>query len=141
ESNCPVLFSRIPPTCLIVMIKTHGGSAGFLFRLVALIREQFQLGASRSLSFPAADPGNLLLGRSSDPSLLRLDLIQQDSSRQKTIEGLRALSLALHTNARGPMVEHDAGGRLIDVLTSGARRPNKLFLDVLFADAQGLHAV
>ena len=37
------------------------------------------------------------------------------------------------------MVEDDAGGRLVYLLTSGTRRPNKLFLDVLFPDAQGLH--
>src|SRR5262245_24848747 len=134
-------FLEIPPTSLIVMVRTHGGSAGFLFRLVALIREQFKLGASRPLSFLTADPGNLLLGRGTDPSELRFDLIQQDSSRQKTIEGLRALSLALHTNTRGSMMEHDAGGGLIYLLTTGTRRPNKLFLDVLFPDTQGLHAL
>ena len=121
------------------MVRAHGGSERFLFRLVALIGEQLQLGASRALSFLAADPGDLLLFRGTSSLELRLDFIQQNSSSQKTIECLRALSLALHPNARGPMVQYNTSGNFVDVLTTGSRRPNKVFLDVLLLDTQGPH--
>ena len=62
------------------MVRAHAGSEGFLFRLMALIHEQLKLGASRALSFLAADPGDLLLFRATDSSEFRLDFIQQDSS-------------------------------------------------------------
>ena len=116
------------------MVRAHDGSEGFLFRLVALIGEQLELGASRAFSFLAADPGDLLLFRGTGSSDFRLDFIQQNSSSQKTIESLRALSLTLHPNARGPMVEHNTSGNLVHVLTAGSRRSNKVFLDVLLQD-------
>ena len=43
------------------MIKAYRASEGFLFRLVAFIREQFKLSAPRAFSFLAADLRNLLL--------------------------------------------------------------------------------
>ena len=39
------------------------------------------------------------------------------------------------------MVEHNTGGNLVDSLTTGTRRPNKVFLDVLLPNTQGLHAL
>ena len=123
------------------MIKAYRASVGFLFRLVALVGEQFKLGAPRAFSFLAADLRNLLLCGGAGSCELRFDFIQQDSSSQKTIESLRALSLALHPNARGPMVEHNTGGNLVDFLAAGSRRTNKLFLDILLPNTQGLHVL
>jgi hypothetical protein len=45
----------------IVVIRAYRASEGFLFRLVAFIREQFKLSAPRAFSFLAADLRNLLL--------------------------------------------------------------------------------
>jgi hypothetical protein len=39
------------------------------------------------------------------------------------------------------MVEHNTSGNLVDFLTAGSRRANKLFLDILLSNAQGLHAL
>jgi hypothetical protein len=39
------------------------------------------------------------------------------------------------------MKEHDAGGNFIDVLTARSRSANKLFLDVLLPNTQGLHTL
>ena len=125
----------------IVVVRAYRGSEGFFFRLVVLIGKQFELSAAGALSFLAADPGNLLLSRGTGSLYFCLDFIQQDSSSQKTIESLRALSLALHPNAGGAMVEHNTGGDLVDFLTAGPRRANKLFVNVLLPNPQGLHAL
>lgn len=71
---------------------------------------------------------------------LRLDFIQKDSSREKTVEGLGALLLTLNPNARGPMVKHHTGGRLVDLLATCAGGPDKLLLQVSLPDSQGTHA-
>ncbi len=37
------------------------------------------------------------------------------------------------------MVQHNTSGNFVDILTTGSRRPNKVFLDVLLLDTQGPH--
>lgn len=70
-----------------------------------------------------------------------LDFVQQQATGQDPVASLMAGLLAFHLNARGPMNEHDARGSLIDVLPTMPSGPNKRFLNVLFADAEGRHAL
>src|SRR5207253_11480690 len=93
KTRCMWRALRSRQTSSIVVVRAHRGSEGFLFRLMALIREQLKLGAPGALSFLATDPRDLLLFRGTRSSYLRLDFVEQDSSSQKTIECLRALSL------------------------------------------------
>jgi hypothetical protein len=127
--------------CSIVVFRPHRGPRRFLLRLVTLIGEELLLRAPRASSLlPANSRDFLLLGRFG-ASQLRFDFVQQDSARQETIERLRALLLAFHPNARGPVMQHDTAGSLVDLLPAGAGRANELFFDVLLANAQGLHAL
>ncbi len=59
---------RSRQTSSIVVVRAHRGSEGFLFRLMALIREQLKLGAPGAFSFLATDPRNLLLFRGTGSS-------------------------------------------------------------------------
>ena len=74
------------------------------------------------------------------PLICRFDLIQQEPARQKTVEPLRAFFLTLDPNPAGPMMQHYAARNFIDVLPARARGADELLVDVLFANAQGLHA-
>ena len=74
-----------------------------------LISEHSQLSAPGPPSLLAPDLGGLLLFRRLGPSKLGLDFIQQDSSRQETIQRLRAFFLAPDPDAGRQMVEHHTG--------------------------------
>jgi hypothetical protein len=137
--------SHLPPDqgerSFLVFFTPHGSSRGFFLRLVALVGEHAELGTPRALSFLPADLGDLFLFGGPCASKLRFDFVQQNSSSQKTIEGLGPLLLAFYPNARGPMVEQHTGGNLVDLLTARARRPDKLFLDIVLANSQSLRSL
>ncbi len=105
---------------VVVVVRPHGDSESFFLRLAALVSKYAKLGPPGAPSFLPTDPFDPLLFGRPRSRQLRFDFIQKDSSREKTVEGLGALLLTLNPNARGPMAEHHAGGRLVDLLTSWA---------------------
>jgi len=125
---------------VVVVVRPHGDSEGFFLRLAALVSKHAKLGPPGAPSFLPTDPFDPLFFGGPRSRQLRLDFIQKDSSREKTVEGLGALLLTLNPNARGPMVEQHAGGLLVDVLAACAGGPDKLFLQVSLPDSQGTHA-
>ena len=123
------------------MIGPHRGSAAFLLGLVMLFVKHPRLGAPGTLSLLAPNLGGPLFFRRLDTSKLGLDLIEQDSARQVTIERLRALLLALDPDSGWPMIEYDTGLDFIDVLAARARRPHESLFEILLPNALGLHAL
>jgi hypothetical protein len=49
--------------------------------------------------------------------------------------------LALHLQPAGPMEQHDAGSGLVHVLAAAPARANESLLKILFANAEGVHAL
>src|SRR6266550_6713886 len=70
----------------------------------------------------------------------RLELVEQVAAREETVEGLRALTLALDHHAARPVAEHDTGGHLVDVLPALPARADEVLLQVLLAHAERPHA-
>jgi hypothetical protein len=105
---------------VVVGVVANRGAQGFFLSLMTFVCEEAKLGPAGALSFLTADLGDasgFIARRSADG---RLDLVQQESSRQEAVERLGALTLALDLDSRGAMVQHDATRYLIDVLAAGA---------------------
>ena len=107
--------------------------------MAGLVSEHALFRAGGAFSFLAAD---FLDAR---PFLLHvalphpLDLVEQQSPRQKAVHGLVPRRLAFHTQARWPMQQHDAGGTLVHLLSACAAGADERFLDIGFVHAQGIH--
>src|SRR5688500_8554403 len=112
-----------------------------LFPLMTLVGEDAELGAAGALAFLTANFGyalGLVVGLSFDR---RLDLVQQQSSSQITVQRLGALFLAPDPNAGRSVVQQHAARNLVDVLAARARGADELFVDVLLAHGERLHAL
>ena len=69
-----------------------------------------------------------------------LDLVQQQASREESIQPLLPSALRLHLEPGRAMCDHDASGSLVDVLAAVATRTHKCFLQVRFLHSQVQHA-
>ena len=123
------------------MVKPQRRSALFLLGLTMLVVKHAQFRAPRALSLLTPDFLDPLLLGGFDRANFRLDFIEQKPPRQKAIEPLGALLLALHPDASGPMMEHYTGLNFIDVLAAGAGGADELLVDILLADAKSQHAL
>ena len=123
------------------MVRPQRRSAVFLLGLTMLVIKHAQFRAPRALSLLAADLRDPLLFSGFDRANFRLDLIEQNSPRQKAIDPLGSLLLALHPDTRRPMMEHYTGRNFIDVLPTGAGRADELLVYILLADAESQHAL
>jgi hypothetical protein len=63
------------------------------------------------------------------------NLVQQETTGNEPIKSLLARGLALHLQLGWAMQEHDARGRLIDVLAAVPSGPHKRFFEIGFKDS------
>ena len=109
--------------------------------LRALASEEALFGATGTVRFLAADFGNKrLLGRD-HAALLALDLVEQETARQKTVQALAAFPFTSDLETRGPVHEHDGGRGLVDILAAVTTRVCERFREVGLADAKGRHSL
>jgi hypothetical protein len=107
---------------------------------MGLVRKHLIPGAAGTFAFLAADAFNLGALGGDEAALPFLNLVQQQSPGDVAIESLLARFLAFHLQPRRAMNQHDARGRLVDVLAAVAAGAHEAFLDVRFAHAQFGHA-
>ena len=110
-------------------------------RMMRLIRQHTILGPARTLPFLASNALNLRPLRSDKTLLSFLNLIEQQSPRDITIQSLLARLLAFDLYPRRAMNQHHASGRLVDVLPAMSARTHKRFVNVRFTHAQRRHAL
>jgi hypothetical protein len=110
-------------------------------RLMRLIRQHTIPGPTRTLPFLASDAFNLRSLRSHKSLLPFLNLVEQQSSSNITIQPLLPRLLTFHLNPRRAMNQHHASGRLVDVLPAMSARTHKRFVNVRFTHAQRRHAL
>ena len=91
-----------------VRIRAHTGTPLFLFPVALFVIEHALFGAPRTFSFLPPDFFDPLLFGGNAAANLRFDLIEQYPPREKTIESLRTLLLALHSDAGGTMMQQHA---------------------------------
>jgi hypothetical protein len=108
---------------------------------MSLIVEHAHFGALRALALLPANLFDALGCGACGTALLGVDLIEQEPARQKAIERLGALLLAFDPDPCGSVVQHDAGRHFIYVLAAGARRADKLLVDIGFPHAERDHAL
>src|SRR5213080_2007135 len=105
---------RRPPAPALLHLRRP--AQRLLLALRALRREQLLLRAPRAPPLLAADACPLGQSGLRHAARARLELVEQVAAREETVEGLRALALALDDHAGQPVAEHDTGGHLVDVL-------------------------
>lgn len=111
----------------------------FLFAVLFLEGEHLVFGAPGTFPFLAFDFGDAFRLFALFPEDLRLEPPNQDPSGPIPVQGLRALLLAFDREARGKVLEDDAGGNFIDVLAAGSSRAHKGFFQIGFVDPEPFH--
>jgi hypothetical protein len=129
-----------PPPPVLLVLERGRPARGLLLALRVLGCEQLLLRPPRAPALLAPDPCVLGRGRFDDAAHPRFELVEQLAPGEKTVEGLRALALALHDQAARPVAEHDAGRHLVDVLPALAARAHEVLVQVALAHAERLHA-
>jgi len=127
-------------TPLPTLIRHHGSATTFLFRVPGFVGEHplfHQCGTFPSLPPHFLDACTFSLG----PLLLQaFDLIEQKVSREDSILSLLPRALAFYTDSSRLVVQHNAGGRLVDVLTARSSGMNEGLLEIAFANAERSHS-
>src|SRR5882724_323009 len=129
---------RRPPAPALLHLRRP--AQRLLLALRALRREQLLLRASRAPPLLAADARPLGQSGLRHAARARLELVEQVAAREETVEGLRALALALDHHPGQPVAEHDTGGHLVDVLPALPARADEVLLQLLLAHAERPHA-
>src|SRR5437667_6018678 len=129
---------RRPPAPALLHLRRP--AQRLLLALRALRREQLLLRASRAPPLLAADARPLGQSGLRHAAPARLELVEQVAAREETVQGLRALALALDDHAGRPVAEHDTGGHLVDVLPALPARADEVLLPLVRADAERPHA-
>jgi len=109
--------------------------------MVSFVGEHTCFCAAAAPAFLAADLFDAGALRSDIAFLLLFDLVEQETSGQKTVEALLACGLAFDLEACRAMNEHDASGGFVDVLTAVAAGTDESFFDIRLAYAKGGHAL
>jgi len=86
----------------------HSGAALFLFPVPLFVIEHALFGSARTFSFLPPDFFDPLLFGGNTAANLLFNLVEQYSAREKAIESLRTLLLALHSDAGGTMMQQHA---------------------------------
>jgi hypothetical protein len=133
----PAMLS--PRRTVDLSIEAHRTAARLFLRMMRFVGEDAPFGGFAAASLLAAsffDPGPFGGG-----ALLsnRLDFIDEELSRQRTIHTLIPANLALDLNTGGSMQQHHAGRSLIDVLAPMTARADKTFIDILLANSEHGH--
>jgi len=113
-----------------------------LFGPVArFVREHSVLGPLATLAFLPPNLFDLCALCRDESSLLLFDFVEQQTARQQPIQSLLPRRLAFYLNSRRTVMQHDAGGGLVDVLATVPSRPDEAFFDLAFLDSQLSHSL
>jgi hypothetical protein len=98
-------------------------------------------GATASFPLLPADLLDRVAPGRDEASLTLLDLIQQKTACDETVQPLVTCGLAFDLQASGAMDKEHARGRFVDVLTPMSARANKTLIQLGFGNLQGGHAL
>jgi hypothetical protein len=126
---------------ITIAVCAYRSAKRLFLALMALVGKEAELGAARALAFLPPNFGDPLRFVGGLSLYCGLDFVKQQSSRQVTIERLGSLFLASDPSAGRAVVQHNAARNLVDVLATGTRGADELFVDVLLAHAERLHAL
>ena len=91
------------------IVEMRDAARGFFLRVLALVVKHVCALATRAPAFLPPDFFHRLLLHARHAALLRLKLVAQFAPRQKAVQRLRALPLALDLESAGPVPQPDAG--------------------------------
>lgn len=103
------------------------------------IGEEFFLRPARAALFLFLDLPLPFLRRALFVENFLLDLLDEEPSRQKSIERLAPLYLALDLNSGRDMFQDHARGDLVDILPARARRAHEMLRNVALIYPQTVH--
>jgi hypothetical protein len=95
---------------------SDGAPGGFFVGVTGFVGQHSRFGPVASFSFLPADFFDAGLLRSHCSGLQLFNFVEQDPSRDESVEALLTHCLALDLQAGWPVEQHDAGGRFIDIL-------------------------
>jgi hypothetical protein len=106
-----------------------------------LVGEHLIFRAAGTAAFLAADFFGELLGGGLNSMDLLLDLVEQETAGEVTVDGLGTVLLALDRNPGGSMHQLDARRCLVHMLPAGAAGTHEGLIDIAFVDSGGEHFV
>src|ERR1041385_2563189 len=139
--------SKQAGSCLLRMslqnrlVKPGPRALCFFRRVMRFVRQHALLRAFASLPFLAPDLFDARPLLRHESILQPFDLVQQQPACEKTIQPLLPRSLALHLDAGGTMMQHNASGALVDVLPAMATGAHERFLDLRFTHSEVSHSL
>ena len=116
------------------------GAQGLLLRLDMLLLQDFFLCALGAAALLTPDLFSSLSFGADPSGLDALNAVQKQASGQKAVQGLGAFLLAFDGKSRRDMDKINTGGGFVDLLTAGTGGADKCLSQIVFGDAQMVHA-